>query len=559
MILTYHHIGNGADENWVSIKSFKQQIDELLHYEVVHIDEYNENNPNQVVITFDDGAADIKNALPILKKYGYPFELFIVGDWFGHNEYIGVKDVQNITAVGGRLQWHTKTHRKLTELSVTEIYKEIDVPDEISSLDAKGFTALAFPFWLYDENVLHIASSRFPKLRSGNGFAKFGDGILDSIKVKENFTMSNNIVKFIEMVVPIWPCNLRCHYCYVGQHNDSNNRSHSEAFQYSPQQVATALCKKRLGGVAIINFCANGETLILPKNVEYIKKILEEGHFVMIVSNMTITKAIDELLKLPPEMRLRLFFKCSFHYLELKRLNLMSTFANNVNKVWQAGCSATVEVTPSDELEPYIDDLSKFSLEHFGALPHITVARDELRTEMDRLTKHSSAEYEKIWSVFDSELFRFKSSIWGKKIHQFCYAGDWAYSINLATGNIFRCSSRCKVGNLFVEKKLPANPACKKCSFPHCFNAHAWIGFGCVPDIKAPTHAQMRDRVRADGTHWLTPLWTNVFSQKLYENNKQYPRWKQWLKNKLCRTKNRKSRSFWRRLRERRQKIHHTS
>ena len=71
----------------------------------------------------------------------------------------------------------------------------------------------------------------------------------------------------------------------------------------------------------------------------------------MIVSNMTITKQIDKLLERPLEQRQRLFFKGSYHYMELKEKGLLETFAENMNKIWAAGCSGTIELVPSDEME----------------------------------------------------------------------------------------------------------------------------------------------------------------------------------------------------------------
>jgi len=304
------------------------------------------------------------------------------------------------------------------------------------------------------------------------------------------------------------------------------------------------LSVERVGGAAIVNFCAHGETLILPQNLEYIKAILGAGHFVMIVSNMTPAGAIGELLKLPPEQLERLFFKCSFHWLELKRLNLLQAFADNVNRAWKAGASITVEITPSDELEPEIPEIKKFSLEHFGALPHITVARDENRG-YEILTKHTKAEYEKIWGQFDSPLFDFKMSIWGKKIRDFCYAGDWSYSINMATGDIFRCSSCGNIGNLFPYRyeggvgirRFPRYPAAKRCPFPHCYNGHFWATFGMLPDVKALTYAETRDRIRKDGTHWVYPRMLAAFRSKAETNNRRHCKIREWL---MCRLPRRK-------------------
>jgi len=552
MILVYHHIATNEaqlkDENFVLLTDFIRQMNEIKNYDVVDFDSYDEKASNQIVITFDDGSKSILHALPILKKHKYKFSVFVVGDWIGKPGFLNYDDLRKIVKSGGNLQWHTKSHQNLTSLDGDALVSELTIPQTIKNLDPNGFKVLAYPFWAYNENVINTCKSMgFYKCRSGNNYLTLpyltlpyltlpypllqetaSTYCLNSIKMKGNSTMSEKIVKYIELVVPTWPCNFRCHYCYVGQHCSDKERSYVEEFQESPEAIAKLLAPDSIGGKAIVNFCAHGETLILPQNLEYIKAILEAGHFVMVVTNMTQTKAINKLLDLPKEHLERLFFKCSFHYLELKRLNLLETFTSNVNKAWNAGASITVEITPSDELEPYIPEIKEYSLANFGALPHITVPRDE-NNGYNALTKHSKKEYQEIWGTFDSDLFNFKMNIWGKKNKHFCYAGMWGYSINMANGNIFRCSSCGKIGNLFTDKKLPVNPAGIKCPFPHCYNGHFWQIFGMVADNKTPTFTDMRNRIRTDGTSWLHPRMMSAFNSKAIDNNKRFSKIKEFI------------------------------
>lgn len=527
MILVYHHICKNLtdDKNSVSVKTFKRHMKylKLNKFHVVSMLEYNPNDKKHVVLNFDDGYKDVLNALPILKKYKFPFHVFIIGDWIGKHWAISVQDIKKIVKSGGFIEWHTNTHPDLTTCDAEQLKRELQVPDQMRQLAPNHFKCVAYPYWKHNKNVIEYAEKYFKLARTGNG-----NGIpnnrfaMEAIKMTENITFDDKIVKYVEMAVPTWPCNFRCQYCYVGQHYSDIERGKVQKFEYTPEQIADALSKKRLGGTAIMNFCANGETLILPQNVEHIKAILGMGHFVMVVTNMTQTKALKELCELPAEWRERLFLKCSFHWMELKRLGLLDMFADNVNMCWNAGISFTIEITPHDELVPEIEEIKKFSMERFGALPHITVARDE-NNQFERLTEYSVDEYNKIWGQFDSELFRFKSQMWNKKIHNFCYVGDWGYSVNIADGNIFRCSSYGHIGNLFESKKLPRKPACTKCPHIHCYNAHGWLGLGgMVPNIKSPTYAQMRDRVRNDGTHWIYPRMRWVFEHKISDNNKKY-------------------------------------
>ena len=85
------------------------------------------------------------------------------------------------------------------------------------------------------------------------------------------------IKKFIDIHVPIFFCNLKCGYCYVGQCPQNTNKCE---FKYSSDVVKKALSQERLGGVCHFNVCGMGETLIPKELIDYIRVILEDGHTV---------------------------------------------------------------------------------------------------------------------------------------------------------------------------------------------------------------------------------------------------------------------------------------
>lgn len=124
------------------------------------------------------------------------------------------------------------------------------------------------------------------------------------------------IKRYIDCYVPITTCTLRCHYCYITQHGLFAQKI--PKLKYSVGTVRKALSKERLGGTCLINFCAAGETLLLKELLDYVRALLEEGHYVMIVTNATVSNRFDEVVKFPPDLLRRLFFKFSYHYLELK-------------------------------------------------------------------------------------------------------------------------------------------------------------------------------------------------------------------------------------------------
>lgn len=330
-----------------------------------------------------------------------------------------------------------------------------------------------------------------------------------------------NVKKIIFLNVPLSICNLRCHYCYIAQRKECY-QGVQPVMKYSPEQVAQALSYKRVGGTAFINICAQGETLLL-KNLDlYLSALLKEGHFIELVTNLTVSPMVDKILLIDPELLKRLEFKCSFHYMELKRKGWLDLFASNVNKIWEHGASATIELTPSDELIPYIDEVKDFSLRKFGALPHVTIARDDSKQNIDYLTKLPMEEYDNVWGQFNSDFWKFKKSIFKVKQKKFCYAGAWSMHIDLATGEFKQCLRSLPLIDVFKDpnKPLPELPVCS-CHLAHCYNGHALLTFGLIPDEEIETgFGEIRNRVREDGSEWLQPELKEFFNGKLrYSNN----------------------------------------
>ena len=328
--------------------------------------------------------------------------------------------------------------------------------------------------------------------------------------------------KILLFRIPMSICNFRCHYCYLAQRPEHFQGEQPE-MKYSPEQVAKALTVERLGGPAFMNFCADGETL-LTKNIEsYVKALVQEGHYAEVVTNLSVTKILDKFLSWDKELLQRLEFKCSFHYLELKKKGLLNVFAENVHKIWAAGASANIEVTPTDELIPFIDELKDFSIKEFGALPHLTIARNDATHDIEYLTKLSIEEYDKVWSQFGSSFWEFKKTIFGKKQKEFCYAGAWSAYIDLTTGETSGCYGYVNLGNVFENSSSPFPvQAVGKCPIPHCYNGHAMLTMGLIPGDNNVHYGDIRDRLKTDGSHWLQPELKDFFNCKLEDSNEEY-------------------------------------
>lgn len=335
--------------------------------------------------------------------------------------------------------------------------------------------------------------------------------------------------KMFLFAIPLSVCNLRCHYCYL-----TKRKSSFEGFipemRYSPEEVAYAMRPERVGGGCYFNLCADGETLILPDIERYIELLAKEGHYIEVVSNMVLTKRLDKVVALGQDVLSHVEFKCSFHWQQLKERGMLDTFADNVNRAYEAGASINVEVTPPDELIPEIDELKEFSLEHFGALPQLSIARDDSTGDIERLTDLSLEDYNRTWSSFGSEFWDFKTSIFGKKQTGFCYAGAWSYYVNMATGDATQCYCGSKVGNLFAapDEPLPEKPI-GRCPVAHCYNGHMLLTLGLIPGATNVRYGDIRDRERGDGTHWLQPELHKFFNEKVSESNDEFPELSKYL------------------------------
>ena len=334
--------------------------------------------------------------------------------------------------------------------------------------------------------------------------------------------MSSVISKLILLYIPISICNNHCEYCFINHTNSWEEEK--EQFKYSVQQMLQALTKDRLGGTCLINLTAKGETLLYKDIVPLVKGLLEEGHYVEIITNGTVTKVIDQLLDFPETYQDRLFFKISYHYREMLGKKKENQFWKNVERIKTSRCSFSLELMPYDGLNDCVDDIVNQCVSHVGAPCHATVGRDDSDKEKRLLTNLSRKEYEKIWDKLDSQMFKLKMNLFGVKRKEFCYAGKWSIIVDIASGKAGQCYGRPFTQNIFKDPYKPIEffPVGYTCLQPFCFNGHSHIALGMIPDVDAPTYEKVRNRTCLDGTEFLKESCKEFFSQKLYNNNRQY-------------------------------------
>ncbi|MDD6155538.1 MAG: radical SAM protein [Lachnospiraceae bacterium] len=327
--------------------------------------------------------------------------------------------------------------------------------------------------------------------------------------------------KMIAINVPISKCNLRCHYCYLTQLNEWGEGD--PVLKYSPEYIGQALSSRRLGEVCLINITGKGETLIPPEMPQIIWELLNQGHFLEIVTNGTLTQRFEELAQLPHEFLERLELKFSFHYLELKERELIDVFFDNVIRMRDAGASVTVELMPNDEIVDEIPVIKELCMDRMGALCHLTIGRDD-RHGKKVLTQMPLEKYIEVWSQFDSPMFQFKLEMLNQKRTEFCYAGMWSLYVNLYTGEARQCYGCYCNQNIYknLDKPIVFRPIGRKCKQPYCYNAHAFLTLGMIPELETPSYLEMRDRTDSSGKHWFSDAGVEAFQKKLGETNPKY-------------------------------------
>jgi glycosyltransferase involved in cell wall biosynthesis len=176
MILAYHKVDIARKTKWyVSANCFERQLAALAGRRAVYLDDYDPADPGQIALTFD-GVYDelVRFALPLLKKRNLPFELFIVGNYAGkwntfdqHVEpparFASLENLRRLVDAGGRIQWHTRTHCRLDDLSGIDLECELDPGEDLRRAfpEPHHFRWFAYPHGKVAPRVKAAAALRF--------------------------------------------------------------------------------------------------------------------------------------------------------------------------------------------------------------------------------------------------------------------------------------------------------------------------------------------------------------------------------------------------------------
>ena len=112
-----------------------------------------------VCITFDDGCeTDLIAAAPVLREFGCNATFYLTSGFLGTPGYLNADQVRELDAQGFEIGCHSMTHPYLSDLTETELKREIgDAKIQIETIVGHAIQHFSCPGGRYDERALRVA------------------------------------------------------------------------------------------------------------------------------------------------------------------------------------------------------------------------------------------------------------------------------------------------------------------------------------------------------------------------------------------------------------------
>ncbi|HET6383142.1 MAG TPA: polysaccharide deacetylase family protein [Armatimonadota bacterium] len=182
LTLMYHRIGvprrrSAASVHYVSPSAFAWQLSALqkLHMEVIDLSAVAEHvngatpsalTSRHAAITFDDGFDHLyENALPVLKRYGFPATIFVVSQFIGkasdfdppawdREPLLSENRLREMHAFGVTIGSHTRRHPRLPDCDPETLRDEISGSrEDLETLLQTPVKAFCYPFGAQNQSV----------------------------------------------------------------------------------------------------------------------------------------------------------------------------------------------------------------------------------------------------------------------------------------------------------------------------------------------------------------------------------------------------------------------
>jgi peptidoglycan/xylan/chitin deacetylase (PgdA/CDA1 family) len=172
-VLLYHHLQTlkaNAGTDWEDSTVTPQAFEEQMAYLAAHnfhsisvadllacLEQGRPLPENPVIITFDDAWEDIYAVgYPILRKHGLSATLFVPANWIENVDgTLSWAQIEEMDRAGMEIGSHTMTHPYLIKSTPEMLTWELENSKaRLEKHTSKPVIALAYPFGLYDDNVI---------------------------------------------------------------------------------------------------------------------------------------------------------------------------------------------------------------------------------------------------------------------------------------------------------------------------------------------------------------------------------------------------------------------
>ncbi len=162
----------------VSFSQYQEFLNEL-HKENVQFtrfDSFSEDSKFGISVTFDDGFKDnLQLVLPFMLERNIPFTIFVASDFLDekYTNYLSKEDLRELSSHSlVTLGAHGKSHRPLTEMSLSEAQNELRISKSIlEEVISREVTAMSFPHGKYNSQLVEAALEiGFKKLGTSDPF-----------------------------------------------------------------------------------------------------------------------------------------------------------------------------------------------------------------------------------------------------------------------------------------------------------------------------------------------------------------------------------------------------
>jgi peptidoglycan/xylan/chitin deacetylase (PgdA/CDA1 family) len=172
-VLLYHHLqtlkanaGTDWEDSTVTPQAFEEQMAYLAAHNfhstsvadlIAYLEQGRPLPENPVIITFDDGWEETYTVgFPILRKYGLSATFFIPANWVENLDgTLSWAQIEEMDRAGMEIGSHTMTHPYLIKSTPEMLTWELENSKaRLEKHTSKPVIALAYPFGLYDDNVI---------------------------------------------------------------------------------------------------------------------------------------------------------------------------------------------------------------------------------------------------------------------------------------------------------------------------------------------------------------------------------------------------------------------